>query len=328
MSKKKKKERPSIIGIIIREIIALWVRLNKSDILDFAEKYSKFAHINWKQPKGYSFKKICLPDGVHAGYLVPENCKRKDVAILQLHGGGYKLGCFSVFKLFAVKLSKLGGDVPVLLLDYRVAPDHPYPAALEDGVHAVEWLGREEKIKPESIIVVGESCGAGLALALAMRIRDKGMGSFDSLVLMSPWADLSCSGDSYADRYPLDPLFGRKMPMPGDEKREVYGRAYAGNYDLHDPYLSPVFGDFTSLPPMLIHVGEYEMLFDDAAAVYDKALKAGVPADFKEWPGMFHVFQLLGGILPEAKKAWSEIGDFVSRRIKDSAIEDDEKISE
>ena len=309
------KNRPSIRGVLLRELIALGVRATKSDILDYVQKYNKYAHINWRQPRGCTFKRIWLPDGVHAGYLVPKNSARKDVAILQLHGGGYKLGYFSFFKRFAVKLAKLGGNIPVLILDYRVAPDHPYPAALEDAINAVKWLEREEGIRPESIAAVGESCGAGLALALAMRLRDSGLGSLGALVLMSPWTDLTCAGGSYANRYHMDPLFGRKMPMPDDEKRTFIGRAYAGDHDLKDPYLSPVFGDFTSLPPMLIQVGEYEMLYDDSDAIYKKALSAGVQADFKAWPGMFHVFQLADGFVPESRAAWSDIGAFIRRHL-------------
>ena len=311
MMERQKKINASLRGALLRELIALGVRATRSDILDYVQKYNKYAHINWRQPHGFTFQKIRLPGDVNAGYLVPKNCTRKDVAILQLHGGGYKLGYFSFFKRFAVKLSKLGGNVPVLLLDYRVAPDHPYPAALEDAHNAIKWLKKEEGIEPESVIAVGESCGAGLALALAMRLRDGGMGSLRALVLMSPWTDLACGGDSYSSRYHLDPLFGRKMPMPGDEKRSVIGQAYAGEHDLKDPYLSPAFGDFSSLPPMLIHVGEYEMLYDDSAIIHKKATRAGLSVDFKVWPGMFHVFQLADGIIPESRAAWREIGTFI-----------------
>jgi acetyl esterase/lipase len=150
-----------------------------------------------------------------------------------------------------------------------------------------------------------------MALALAMRLRDSSLGSLRALVLMSPWSDLTCHGGSYASRYHLDPYFGRKLPMPDDEYRTAIGRIYGGSNDLTDPYLSPSFGDFSHLPPMLIHVGEYEMLYDDSAAVYEKAKAAGVAAEMRVWPGMFHVFQLADGLIPEAREAWREIGAFI-----------------
>ena len=310
MAERQKKCRSSLRGTIFRELIAAGVKATGSDILTFTKKNVKIkTKSNWRLPLGWKFEKVSLPHGANAVYLVPKNCFREDIAILHLHGGGYTLGYFPLFKHFAVKLAKLGG-VPVLSLDYRIAPEHHYPAALDDAMQAIEWLKRRG-ISFESILAIGESCGAGLALALAMRLRDNGKGTLKALVLMSPWADLTCGGDSYANRYHLDPMFGRKMPIPADNQRTTNGQVYAGGHDLTDPYLSPAFGDFSSLPPMLIHIGEYEMLYDDAAIVYKKAVEAGIKAELKIWPGMFHAFQLADWLIPEARKAWREVGIFI-----------------
>jgi monoterpene epsilon-lactone hydrolase len=159
--------------------------------------------------------------------------------------------------------------------------------------------------------LIGESAGAGLALALAMRMRDSGISTPRALVLMSPWVDLTCQGESYAKRYLMDPMFGRKMPPPDAEDRTAIGLIYAGGHDLKHPYLSPIFGDFTGLPPMLIHVGEFEMLHDDAVIVYEKAIAAGSKAELKVWAGMFHAFQIADSLIPEARQAWHEIEVFV-----------------
>lgn len=307
------KGRPSMRGVLLREWIALGVKITGGDIIAFGKKYGDRAPSNWQPPSGWEFEKISLPGGAFAQYLVPENCTRRDTAILQLHGGGYTIGFLPVFQRRSDKLCTLGGNVPVFSLDYRVAPEHPYPAALDDAVEAIEWLRREKGVAPESLAAIGESAGAGLILALSMRMRDEGIGALRAMVLMSPWADLTCRGDSYARRYHMDPMFGRKMPPPTDAMRTSVSQVYSGDYDLTDPYISPAFGNFSDLPPMLIHVGEYEMLYDDAVTCYKKATAAGVKAELKVWPGMFHAFQLADAMIPEARAAWREIGEFMRR---------------
>lgn len=303
------RKRASLRGILLRELIALGVKAAGGDIIALGKKQTP--SYAWHPPKGWQFEKISLPDGAGAQFLIPKNCSRKDVAVLQLHGGAYTIGFLPIFQRRSGKLAILAGKVPVLSVDYRVAPEHTYPAALDDAVQALDWLKREKGIPPESVIAIGESAGAGLSLALAMRLRDSNIGSLRALVLMSPWTDLTCKGDSYAIRYLMDPMFGRKFPLPSDYMRTSTGELYAGRTSLTDPYVSPVFGNFNHLPPMLIHVGEYEMLYDDASAVYEKAAAAGVKAEFKVWPGMFHAFHLADALIPEARTAWREIGVFM-----------------
>lgn len=308
--------RPSLRGVCFREMIAVGIKVIGGDIITYGKKHENLSRTKWNPPRGWLFEKTILPGGAHAQYLVPPDCSRSDAAILQLHGGAYTFGFLPIFQRRSNLLAKLGGSVPVLSLDYRIAPQHPYPAALDDTIEAVEWLRKEKGIPPESVLAIGESAGAGLALAASMRMRDQSIGSFRALVLMSPWVDLTSQGDSYAGRYFMDPLFGRKMPPPSDEGRTKFGQIYAGSHDLKDPYISPVFGSFERLPPMLIHVGEYEMLYDDALTVYKKSSAAGVKAELKVWPGMFHAFQLADRYIPEARTAWREIGVFMRIHLK------------
>ena len=312
------KGHPSLRGILLREMIAASVRATGGDIISLGQKFAWTADYGWKPPPDWHYESVDLPTGAHADYLVPPDCRRKDVAVLQLHGGAYTLGFLPVFRRREDKLSRLGGNVPVCSLDYRIAPEHPYPAALDDAAEILKWLENKKGISPGAVLAIGESAGAGLALALSMRMRDSGIGALRALVLMSPWTDLTCSGNSYADRYFMDPMFGRIMPPPGDEMRLAKGRPYAGGHDMRDPYISPVFGDFKGLPPMLIHVGEYEMLFDDAAAAYEKARSAGVDVRIKVWPGMFHAFQLADSLIPDARAAWREIGEFMREKLSES----------
>jgi len=305
--------RPSRRGVWLRELIAAGVKATGGDIIAVGKKHERSPHLTWLPPRGWKLEKVNLTKGALGQFLTPKNSTRTDAAVLQIHGGGYTLGFLPIFQRRSTKLARLAGRIPVFSLDYRVAPEHPYPAALDDSLQAVEWLKRVKGIPPESVIAIGESAGAGLILALSMLMRDKGIGSFRAIVLMSPWADLTCTGDSYAARYYMDPMFGRILPPPADDMRTTISEVYAAGHDLKEPYLSPVFGDFSGLPPMLIHVGEYEMLHDDAAAVYSKAIAAGSKAEFKEWPGMFHAFQLADALIPEAKTAWREIGSYMRR---------------
>lgn len=309
------KGRPSLRGVLLREMIAAGVKATGDNIIAAGRKYGHLAFKNWHPPRGYQLDNIGLPGQANADYLMPDNCSRKDIVILQLHGGGYTMGYLPLFKRRSIKLSREGGNVPVLSVDYRIAPEHQYPAALDDAFQAVEWLKNVKGIPPENVLAIGESAGAGLALALAMRLRDQGLGSLRALVMMSPWTDLTCEGPSYADRYHLDPMFGRKLPLPTDNMRSLLGTTYAGSHDLKDPYVSPSFGVFAGLPPMLIHVGEYEMLYDDAATIYKKAVAAGVKAQIKVWPGMFHAFQLADALIPEARAAWRDIGRFMRHQL-------------
>jgi epsilon-lactone hydrolase len=307
--------RPSLIGALTCKMIACVVRAAGGDILAVAKKYGQPGRRAWHPPRNWHFEKIDLQDGARAHYLVPPGCTRTDAAILHLHGGGYTIGFLPAFQRRSAKLARLGGLVPVLSLDYRVAPEHRYPAALEDVCKAVDWLAAKKGIQPASVIAIGESAGAGLALALALWQRDHGRGRLRALVLMSPWADLTGRSQSFTSRYTLDPMFGGKRP-PLKSSLSAPGQVYAGGHDLRDPYLSPVFGEYTGLPPMLIHVGEYEMLYDDAVTVHGNATAAGVPAEIKVWAGMFHAFQIADAMVPEARRAWREIGAFMRRHLE------------
>lgn len=192
----------------------------------------------------------------------------------------------------------------MLTIDYRVAPEHPFPAALEDTVEAYEWL-LSCGFKPEQIIVAGDSAGGGLTLALCMYLRDHGKALPCGLIAMSPWTDLTASGESYDTNYERDPLFGNTRDSL------IYNKDYVGDADETNPYISPLFGDFTGFPPMLIQVGSYEMLLSDSTSVAEKAKKQGVKVRLSIYEGMFHVFQMAMLMMPESKRAWAEVGKFI-----------------
>ena len=224
--------------------------------------------------------------------------------ILQLHGGGYYGKLHNIYRDMAAMYHEVSDGYSVLSVDYRVAPEHPFPAALEDALCAYQWI-LEQGYTAKRLIVVGDSAGGGLALALLLYLRDHGMELPGGVVTMSAWTDLTGRGASYEDNFEIDPIFGRTRDSL------IYKEGYVRDEDPENPYISPVYGNYENFPPMLMQVGEYEMLLDDTRTVADKARKAGVAVDEHIYKGMFHVFQM--GLLryPESENAWMEVGNFI-----------------
>ncbi len=242
--------------------------------------------------------------GCRAELLSPVENPDMERIVLQLHGGGYIGAMRNIYRSFAGLYSELGKGISVLVPDYRVAPEHPYPAALEDALSAYEWL-RKNGYPANQIVFAGDSAGGGLALALCLYLKDHGMELPEGLVLMSPWTDLTASGESYETNYTLDPLFGNTRDSM------LYNLDYAGDEDPANPYISPLFGDFAGFPPMLVQAGSIEMLLCDSTRLAQKAREAGVKVRISIYEEMFHVFQMAELMLPESKQAWEEVGKFL-----------------
>ena len=224
--------------------------------------------------------------------------------ILQLHGGGYYGKLHNTYRDMAGLYNELSKGYDVLSVDYRVAPEHPYPAALEDALTAYQWIIGQGYDK-DKLIVAGDSAGGGLALALCLYLRDHDMPLPAGIITMSAWTDLTKSGESYQENFDIDPIFG------GMKDSLVYQDGYYKHSNPEIPYISPVNGDYHDFPPMLMQVGEYEMLLSDTKTVAEHARQAGVIVKEHVYPGMFHVFQMGLLLYPEAKEAWIEVGRFI-----------------
>lgn len=295
--------RVSIRGSLLRDMIHDVMETSLGKPIQSGELRKHPVEPAWVCPSGYQYE-IIPQEHFQMEYLRPGGVVTGRV-VLQLHGGGYIGPMKNIYRKFAVRYSRLsyGGDV--LTVDYRVAPRHPYPAALEDAIHAYQWLVREKGYRPHQIVIAGDSAGGGLALALCLYLRDRGVPQPAGLVLMSPWTDVTCSGDSYEFNYERDPLFGNTR------ESMLYHCPYIGDADPRMPYLSPVFGDFKGLPPMLFQAGGYEMLLSDTLEAAKKARAAGVPRRVSIYQGMFHVFQMSMDLIPESREAWEEAGRFM-----------------
>jgi monoterpene epsilon-lactone hydrolase len=300
-----KDKKTSIRGNLIRELIANITDTSLGEPIQTGKFRKHPVEPLWKCPSGYLYEKIEFENLVME-YLKPEE-KSSGKVILQLHGGGYIGPMKNVYRRFAVNYSELCKGVDVLTIDYRVAPEEPFPAALEDAVTAYEWLVEEKNYESKNIMVVGDSAGGGLALALCLYLKDNRISLPAGIVVMSPWNDLTNSGTSYIENYEIDPLFGKTT------NNMLYNSAYIGENDPHNPYISPIYGDFTEFPPMLMQVGTHEVLLSDTLTVAEKAKKQKVKVKLSIYEGMFHVFQMAGDLIPESKAAWKEVGSFINR---------------
>jgi acetyl esterase/lipase len=225
-----------------------------------------------------------------------------DRVILYVHGGGYVMGSIATHREMIARLSKASG-ARGLALDYRLAPEHPFPAAVEDATVAYRWL-LGQNIKPSNIVVAGDSAGGGLTVATLLSIRDAKLPLPAAGVCISPWVDMEGTGESMTTRAKADPVV---------QKDGLLGMAqlYLGGKDPKSPLAAPLHADLKGLPPLLIQVGDAETLLDDSTRIADKAKKAGVKVDLEVWPEMPHVWHLFAPFLPEGQQAIEKIGKYV-----------------
>lgn len=258
----------------------------------------------WKCPDCFEMT-VIEREHYHMELLESREYPNTQKIILQLHGGGYVGAMRNAYRMFAGLYNEVSHGMSVLTPDYRVAPENPYPAALQDAYDAYCYL-LEQGWFAEQIILAGDSAGGGLCMALCHYLKDLGQQLPCGIVAMSPWTDLTASGESYDTNYEKDPLFGKTRDSM------IYNMDYVGDNDPMNAYISPLFGDFRQFPPMLIQVGSFEMLLSDSVGVASKARMQGVKVHLSIYDGMFHIFQMAAKMLPESKRAWVEIGRFIN----------------
>jgi acetyl esterase/lipase len=231
---------------------------------------------------------------------------RRDRALVYLHGGGYCLGSVATHRGLTARLSRTA-RLRVLSVDYRLAPEHPHPAAVHDAVAAVRHA-YDSGLAPSRLAVAGDSAGGGLTVATLVALREQGLPLPAAGVCISPWTDLSGSGESVTTRAELDPLVA-----PKDLER--LAAAYLGGRDPRTPLASPLFADLRGLPPLLVHVGTAEILFDDATRLAERAREAGVEVELEVWDEMIHVWHAFADALPEGVQAIEGIAGFLEKRL-------------
>jgi epsilon-lactone hydrolase len=225
-------------------------------------------------------------------------------AILYLHGGGYVAGSINTHRDLAGRLSR-AAKARVLVIDYRLAPEHPFPAPVEDAVAAYRSM-LAQGLKPKRIVIAGDSAGGGLTAAALVAIRDAGLQAPAAGVCISPWADMEGSGDSMKTKAAVDPMVQKATLVN-------LANVYLAGKDPRSPLASPIYADLKGLPPLLIHVGGNETLLDDAVRLAERARKAGVAVMLEPWDGMIHVWHLFAPMLDEGQQAIERIGEFVRK---------------
>ena len=238
--------------------------------------------------------------GIPAEWSCVERSHMKKYVILYCHGGGYTSGSFRYARSITNKLAS-STSMDVLSFDYRLAPENPYPAALEDAMNVWDHL-MYHGYGARDIIIAGDSAGGNLALALTLKLKEQGRLLPRGLVLFSPWTDLTMSGKSHKEKAELDPILSAEYLQRCRE-------SYAPEMELKNPLISPVFGDFTGFPPTYIQVGTNEILLSDSTKLQRQLQKYHVPVKMEYYPGMWHVFQM--SPLKTAYNAMDQVAEFI-----------------
>ena len=289
----------------IQAVRAHLAKLPPSDTMTVAERRAQYERAEkvFVTPPDVKVEAITAP-ARPAEWLTPP-AARSDAVVLYLHGGGYVIGSPRSHRHLAAAIARAAGT-RALLLDYRLAPEHPFPAAVDDAVAAYRWL-LGQGIAANRIVVAGDSAGGGLTVATLLALRERGVPQAAGGVCISPWVDLTCGGASYGTKAAADPIVTR-------DGVAMMARAYLGDGDAKAPLASPLYADLSGLPSLLVQVGSDEVLLDDALGLGERARAAGVHVTVEEWPEMIHVWHWFLPMLDEAQRAIDTIGAFVRTR--------------
>ncbi len=288
----------TVVRVLFKPLLSPWVPLAVQ------RQGSRAAGLLSKYPRGTVSSKLDM-NGVPTVHLHTPAAE-PDKAVLLLHGGAYVLGGPSSHAGLAAQLGQAAG-AEAYLADYRLAPENPYPAALDDALAAYRWLLQHHQ--PGQLVIAGDSAGGNLTLAAAIAIRDAGLPLPAALVLISPWIDLTHGGETIRTHAQRDPMLNASW-------LGTCAARYAGNIAPGDPRISPLFGDLKGLPPMMIHVGSEEILLSDSQRLAQRAEAAGVDVNLHRFDGLWHDFQLHAGQLAEADASIAELGKFMRKQMK------------
>jgi monoterpene epsilon-lactone hydrolase len=315
---------------------------NLMEIIEAARyKVENYASVNDKAPgvsREFSVKKVEI-NNIPCEWIYNEKAD-KDIRLLYIHGGGFIAGSLDSHRGLSAMFSELAG-VSVLAVDYRLAPEHPFPAGLDDCYEAYNWLlenGPDGSQPAKSLFIAGDSAGGNLAIALALKLKKHKLSMPNALLAISPVLDLSAKSPSIFTMDGIDPvinkkalkglpliyLFGREIMAMKQSKSKIPSVLFKILMNLRrlirHPYVSPLYADLSGLPPVLINVGAVELLRDEAVMFVEKAKKQGVDATVKVWPDMIHVFIAFWGHIPEAEECCREMASFIRQHAVQSAI--------
>lgn len=258
-----------------------------------------------KIPEDVNIEPIDI-DGIRGEWITTPNMNPNKI-LLYLHGGAFIAGSIATHRELVSRISRAAG-VPVLIIDYRLAPEHPFPAALEDAINSYKWILFEKKFSPNDIIIGGDSAGGNLTLSVLLKAKNVGLPLPKAALCISPVTDLLGTGKSIDSKSGVDPFLSPELG-------ELIINAYVKDNDPKDPLISPLYGDLNGLPPMYIQVGTSEILLDDSKRIAERLQSAGVDVELDIWEDMIHVFAAFAAWAPEAKKGIEKIGQFIKKHL-------------
>lgn len=296
----------SIQSSLLRFLLKKTVNWNRplNEIREFQKNIEKKEVV----PPGIQIEKINI-DGIESEWFIPRDCS-KEKTLIYIHGGGYCLGIVNANRNFVINLSlELG--LPIVLLNYRLAPENPYPAALNDSVSLYKSLVNDKNISPENIGYIADSSGCGLTLATLQVLKQEKIQLPKLQVFMSPVVDLRRTGESFISKAKKDP-FNIKDDYFIDNN-------YLKDIDPSNPFVSPIYGDLANISQTLIQASEYDVFLSDSEMLYQKLITSDVKVIISVWPKMWHVFQMSHAILPEGKRAIRELKQFIQSNWKNES---------
>lgn len=268
-------------------------------------------------PESVSLRLQCLSES-NIEWVTKDTPTR---VVYWIHGGGFFLPLLDAYRKLAAEMVQTHAGLAVVLSDYRVMPDHKYPSALDDAMEGYRAI-LAEGISPSDILVMGDSAGGNLGMALMLLLKEQGEPLPAGIVLMSPWLDMAGESPSLFSNAYRDPILGyQKKETMRPDYPPIPPNHVPDGLDRKDPLVSPVYGDVTGFPPMLIQVGEREILLDDSRRMAEKAEKQGVHTVLEEYPGMVHCFQIIfPGWIPESGQARQSIDAYIRKRLYEEEL--------
>lgn len=294
----------SLRSRLFRSVVKYWM----------SPKFNDFATVEEQRRALEGFSKLSIlprttrKESLYVGDLEAEwisaNRTPDKGTVLYIHGGAYNIGSLNTHRDLAARISQASG-ARALLVDYRLAPEHVYPAAVEDVVMAYRWLLTNGS-SSDDIVIAGDSAGGGLAIAALVSLRDAGVPLPAATVCLSPWTDLEMTGESTQTRKDTDPFLTSSW-------LRFMAKNYFADSDPRTPLISPIYTDMSNLPPMLIQVGSDEILFSDSTRLAEHARKTQVDVTLEIWEDMWHVWHFFAGQMPEGRQAMEKVGAFIRK---------------
>jgi len=305
----------SLRGRIFRSLLRKYGNINPilhPNVIEKVKEYEKNSKDIIK--KGYSIIRKETENKTRYVIIRKDSNKPAKKIIYYLHGGVYMLKLTNIYQTLSYSLCDLRDDIEVILLDYDVAPEHKYPTQLNQAYEL--WNKIIQNHNPKDIIIGGDSSGGNLALALILKLKKEDNISPKAAFFISPWTDMTGSGNSYFKNYQKDVLMGEKNSPMTEDKKELLKKSdlfcYIGDADRENPYVSPVFGDYTDFIKSLFVVGSDEVLLDDTLKIVEKIKEKGKDVELINTKGMFHTFPLYFKSIPEGKVAFERIKSFIT----------------